>query len=185
MADDQWYCLVSGQQYGPVAREELVHWLRSGRVQASDYVWNPSMDDWKPASAVPGLVPEGVGAGDSSPPQASPPPHLPPGGGGDYGGYPPHNYQPGGRSFVKEHRGGLILALGILSWVVCCLCGMAAWSMGNNDLKEMDAGVMDPSGRSLTQAGRIVGMISVILSLAIGGFYFLIMVVGALAGAVS
>jgi hypothetical protein len=35
--------------------------------------------------------------------------------------------------------------------------------MGNNDLREMAAGTMDPDGRGLTQAGKICGMIGVIL----------------------
>ena len=35
--------------------------------------------------------------------------------------------------------------------------------MGNGDLKAMDAGAMDPSGRGLTNAGRICGMIATIL----------------------
>jgi hypothetical protein len=35
--------------------------------------------------------------------------------------------------------------------------------MGNSDQREMAAGRMDRSGRGLTQAGKICGMISVIL----------------------
>jgi hypothetical protein len=37
--------------------------------------------------------------------------------------------------------------------------------MGNNDLRDMKAGVMGPSGRGLTQAGKICGMISIILAI--------------------
>jgi hypothetical protein len=37
--------------------------------------------------------------------------------------------------------------------------------MGNADLREMNAGTMDPSGRGLTQAGKICGMIGVILAI--------------------
>ncbi len=64
----------------------------------------------------------------------------------------------------KPHRGVLILVFGILSWVVCQIFGILAWVWGNTDLKEMDAGRMDPSGRGLTQAGRIIGMVSVLLT---------------------
>ena len=32
--------------------------------------------------------------------------------------------------------------------------------MGNTDLKAMDAGEMDPEGRGLTQAGKIIGIIA-------------------------
>lgn len=35
--------------------------------------------------------------------------------------------------------------------------------MGNNDLREMAAGRMDRSGQGMTQAGKICGMIGVIL----------------------
>jgi len=64
---------------------------------------------------------------------------------------------------MKPHRGTLILVLGILGLVVCGPLGIAAWVMGNGDLKEMDAGAMDPSGRSTTNAGRICGIIATIL----------------------
>lgn len=65
------------------------------------------------------------------------------------------------RSFHAPHRGGLILALGILSWVVCPILSIIAWVMGNQDLKEMDAGRMDPEGRGLTQAGKIIGIVHI------------------------
>jgi len=64
---------------------------------------------------------------------------------------------------MKPHRGTLILVLGILSLVVCSPLGIAAWVMGSGDLKQMDAGTMDPSGRGNTQAGKICGIIATIL----------------------
>ena len=64
---------------------------------------------------------------------------------------------------MKPHRGTLILVFGILGLVVCGPLGIAAWVMGNNDLKEMAAGTMDPSGRGNTNGGRICGMIATIL----------------------
>ena len=59
---------------------------------------------------------------------------------------------------MKPHRGTLILVLGILGLVICAPLGplgIAAWVMGNGDLKQIDAGDKDHSGRSLTNAGRI------------------------------
>ena len=35
--------------------------------------------------------------------------------------------------------------------------------MGSADLKEMEAGRMDPEGRGITQAGQILGIIACIL----------------------
>ena len=66
---------------------------------------------------------------------------------------------------LKPHRGTLILILGILG-IVCCgiFTAIPAWIMGSSDLKEMDAGTMDPAGRGNTNAGKICGMIGCILT---------------------
>lgn len=66
---------------------------------------------------------------------------------------------------MRPHRGALVLVLGILGLLLCVILGIIAWVMGNGDLRQMDAGVMDPAGRGLTQAGRILGMISCILAI--------------------
>jgi hypothetical protein len=79
---------------------------------------------------------------------------------------------------LRPHRGGLILALGILGLVCCFICGIIAWVMGSNDLKEMAAGRMDPYGQGLTQAGKICGMISVILQILGFVLWFLLMGLG-------
>jgi len=84
---------------------------------------------------------------------------------------------------MKPHRGTLILVLGILGLVVCGPVGIAAWVMGANDLKEMEAGTMDPSGRGTTQAGKICGMIACILMIigvVIFGLLFALGMVGAM-----
>lgn len=90
--------------------------------------------------------------------------------------------QPVAQQPLQPHRGVVVLVLGILGIVVCTICGIIAWVMGNNDLREMAAGRMDPAGRGLTQAGKICGMISVIL-LIIGIVICLIIAVLAGAGA--
>lgn len=64
---------------------------------------------------------------------------------------------------MKPHRASTILVFGILSLVVCAPLGIAAWIMGNKDLEEMSNGLMDPSGRDSTSAGRICGIIGTIL----------------------
>lgn len=68
---------------------------------------------------------------------------------------------------MKPHRGTLILVLGILGLIICQPVGIAAWIMGNADLKQIAAGTMDPEGKSLTQIGKILGIVAVAL-LAIG-----------------
>jgi hypothetical protein len=85
---------------------------------------------------------------------------------------------------MKPHRGTLILVLGILGLVLCGFLGIAAWVMGNGDLKQMDAGTMDPSGRSITNAGRICGIIGTILMVLgalVGIAFFLLAALGAVA----
>ena len=61
---------------------------------------------------------------------------------------------------MLPHRGSVILTLGILGLVVCPLLGIAAWQMGNDDLSHMKYGRMEPSGRDLTSAGRVLGMVA-------------------------
>ena len=64
---------------------------------------------------------------------------------------------------MKPHRASTVLVLGILSLVVCAPLGIIAWIMGNADLREMNAGYMDPTGRDSTSAGRICGIIGTVL----------------------
>jgi hypothetical protein len=61
------------------------------------------------------------------------------------------------------HRGGTILALGIVGLICCAPVGIAAWVMGNQDLSEMAAGRMNRAGEGMTQAGKICGIIAVVL----------------------
>jgi hypothetical protein len=39
--------------------------------------------------------------------------------------------------------------------------------MGNNDLKEMAAGTMDPTGLGLTKAGKICGIVGIALQIVV------------------
>lgn len=75
---------------------------------------------------------------------------------------------------MQPHRGSTILVLGILGLVLCTLIAPFAWSMGNVDLRNMEAGVMDPAGRQFTEVGRILGMVGCGL-LALRACCFLVM----------
>lgn len=80
---------------------------------------------------------------------------------------------------MQPHRGTLVLVLGILSLVICgIVLGPIAWVMGNNDLKEIRAGRMDPTGEGTTNAGRICGMIGTILNVVCIVGYGALMVLG-------
>ena len=77
---------------------------------------------------------------------------------------------------VKPHRGGAVLALGIIGIVVCFITGIIAWVMGSSDLKEMEAGTRDPDGYSLTKAGMICGIIGVVMSVL--GIFWVFLIIG-------
>jgi hypothetical protein len=81
------------------------------------------------------------------------------------------------RSYRQPHRGGTILALGILSLLFhCAPLGIVAWVMGGSDLAAMRRGEMDRAGEGTTQAGRVCGIIAsalFIIGAACGGVAFL------------
>ena len=77
-------------------------------------------------------------------------------------------------SHLEPHRGATILVLGILSIVVCPIIGFFAMSMGSEDLRRMDMGSMDPAGRDMTNAGKICGIIGLVL-LVVPILMFLVM----------
>ena len=83
---------------------------------------------------------------------------------------------------MRPHRGSTVLVYGILGLVLCQLLGIAAWRMGTDDLREMEFGQMDPSGRDLTNAGRICGMVAtgiLIFQLAVMLIVFVVMLLSA------
>jgi hypothetical protein len=125
----------------------------------------------------------------SPPPGQKSPPPYPSASGNPYADAPPagsqNPYAPSSpasyappygirtRSWSKPHQGNTILTLGILSIVCCAIMGPIAWIMGQSDLKEIDRGAMDPSGRGTTQAGMILGIIGTVLLVLKGGFVLL------------
>jgi len=72
------------------------------------------------------------------------------------------------RRYLEPHRGTLILVLGILSLCMANLVlGPIAWILGNEDLKKIRAGKMDPEGESSTSTGRTCGMVGTIIGLVL------------------
>ncbi len=80
---------------------------------------------------------------------------------------PPPGYGaavPGPYGVPPNHpRAVLILIFGILGIVCCMPFGIAAWVMGNGALREIDANPAGFQGRGMVQAGRILGIVSVVL----------------------
>jgi hypothetical protein len=86
-----------------------------------------------------------------APPEGVYPPAFPPGPGAGYGAVG-----------LKPHRANLVLGLGIVGLLCCGPLGIVAYIFGKNDLAEMDAGAMDPSGRGTTNVGRILGIVAIV-----------------------
>lgn len=85
-------------------------------------------------------------------------------------------------SLLHRHRGGLILTLGLLSFVLCFpigpACGIIAWILGTQDLRAMRAGTMDPAGRGSTEAGRILGLVGTLLVVVLAMIWCVFLVLG-------
>ena len=92
--------------------------------------------------------------------------------------------QPGPVQNVRPHRGVMILVFGIIGIVFCVIFGIVAWVMGNGDLRAMREGRMDPTGEGLTKAGKICGIVGVVLNLIVIAFYivFFVILAAAVAG---
>jgi hypothetical protein len=65
--------------------------------------------------------------------------------------------------YLFQPRGTTILVLGVLSLVLCNLLGPVAWVMGNEELRRLNAGQVDPMSRNSAVAGRILGIVSSVL----------------------
>lgn len=143
-----------GQTYGPVDKCDLDAWVAAGRVSSDCLLSSDVNTNWVHADTV---YPALTEPARLSPPAAS---------------------RPVGR-YVAGHRGGLILALGIISWAVGCpIFGICAWVMGSADLREMRAGRMDASGMGLTNAGQIIGMLHAILTIVVIVLFVFVLLLG-------
>lgn len=149
--------LENGTAYGPVTRAELDKWVEEGRVTAKSQVGQTHSDVWQNAAELyPWLRPAEASVGPS-PPAKNPFADAPVSGSFNN----PYSSPVGGaRPVLPAHRGGLVLALGIIGVLFCNLLGPFAWAMGQNDLRAMRQNQMDPGGMGMTQAGMILGIIA-------------------------
>ncbi len=52
-----WYMARSGQTYGPYSSEQILSWVKEGRLKKDDLVCNEIMTQWAKAGTVKGLFP--------------------------------------------------------------------------------------------------------------------------------
>lgn len=157
---EQWRMRTpEGQTYGPVGKRELDAWVAEGRVSADCMLASGTNTNWLHADAVfPGLAVATMAAATKAAPVVASRPV---------------------ERYIAGHRGGLILALGIISWAVGCpIFGICAWVMGSADLREMRSGRMDASGTGLTQAGQIVGMLHALLTIVVIVIFVFLLLLG-------
>ncbi|MFO0819235.1 MAG: GYF domain-containing protein [Pirellulales bacterium] len=170
--DGRWLLRAdNGQTYGPIPRAELDAWVQQGRVSATSYVIREGDAQWLLASDVyPQLKPMTTSA-SGNPWADAPTPggfaYPPPSGGYGYG--PTGAY--GG--YKRPHRGVMVLVLGALSWVVCCVFGPVAFFLGQADVSAMKRGEMDDSGLGMTRAGMYLGLAHLVLMIVAFGFAFI------------
>ncbi len=84
-----------------------------------------------------------------------------------------------GRAHQAPHRGSTVLSLGIAA-LVCnfaLIPGILAWVFGRSDMREINAGRMDPEGRGMTQAGMILGIIGTLIPLVIFMIYVIFIII--------
>ena len=94
---------------------------------------------------------------------------------------------------MQQGRGTLILVLGIVAVIFslggCCpvglILGIVAWSMGNTDLRGIEEGTIDSADRGLINAGKIMGMVSVFVGIAMFVILFALGVFGALMSSIG
>ena len=70
------------------------------------------------------------------------------------------------------------LVLGILSVMLCPLCGPVAWSLGRSAEREIDAAGGQLGGRGLGTAGKILGMIGTAFLVVLVLFFVFAIVLG-------
>ena len=148
----------NGEEYGPISANDIRNWQRQGRMNSESLVRYEDSENWQPLSSFSELSSNKTSqqllseAGitldsnnESPATQAT------------------KSQQQNDQNF-QPHRGTMILIFGIIGVACCFPFGIAAWVMGHADIKLIDSGEMDPTGRGMTNGGKICGIISVILT---------------------
>ncbi len=84
----------------------------------------------------------------------------------------------GGDSSTKPEGATGIFVLGLLGLLLCQILGIIAWVQGNGYLRQCQAQGVEPEG--LAVAGRVLGIISVVLLILGVGMAILVGVIGLL-----
>lgn len=170
---DRWYLKTEdGSTYGPVPRAELDSWASEGRMTSASQVLREGETIWQPAQQLYPFLSAEPKPAYSAPSAPAKNPFADPSPAPSQNPYAsPQTPGPAVRTgsgliggvYVQPHRGGVILTLGILGLCFCQFLGIAAVVMASQDLKLMNEGRMDASGKGLTTAGMVLGVISIVI----------------------
>ncbi len=154
-----------GQRYGPITKGELDRWAEEKRLTVGCQVYQ---DGWPAWQMAPELYPRCRRRRLAAWPCRPPRPNIGPAQSTASGSQNPYAAprfagDGGARPYQLPHRGALILALGILGWVICCVFSLPAIIMGQADLQKMRSGEMDNSGYGMTMAGMVLGIVLCVL----------------------
>lgn len=95
---------------------------------------------------------------------------------------PPGYGAPGygqGQPMGDHPKAQTAMILGILGLVCCQLLAIPAYIIGNNAVKEIDASGGQYGGRGMANAGKICGLIGIVLMILGIIFYVILFAVGA------
>ena len=167
-----WMQSTAGQVFGPADRQTLNRWFSEGRVGAGYRIRVGLQGDWfdaalfhQAASAPGGAV--GTAAGSANPYAASP---SSPWSGTATSAPSLHRYP-------KPDRGVLVLVMGILSFAICGVFGIAAVIMGRTALNDIQSGRANPKDKTMVQVGFWLGVVNLILHVLAIIFYIIIFAV--------
>jgi predicted RNA-binding Zn-ribbon protein involved in translation (DUF1610 family) len=135
---------VDGTVYGPVRRDELERWYQEGRINYQCALQRVGDAEWQNASDF--LEEERLTASKPSSP----------------GAYVLPASQTRGR--YVPHSGTAILVLACIGSVFFP-CAIAAALMGNNELKRIKRGEVDPTGEPIVRSGYVLGIVFSFLGL--------------------
>jgi uncharacterized membrane protein len=66
-------------------------------------------------------------------------------------------------AYPEQSQATTILILGIVGLLCCGPLGIVSWIMGNKELKAIEEGRRNPAQRSTANAGRVIGIVAVVL----------------------
>lgn len=162
-----------GLIYGPITKADLDRWCAEGRIIPQSQLLQVGSPQWQWAAEVyPQLSQAAIPSSTKSPAGPMPAGAVGPLVGAAGGPYVAPYYA----NYPKAHRGVLVLVLSVVGFLsFCAIPSLIAVILGLNDLREINAGKMDPQGRGLTLTGIVLGAIWVIGNIAYLGFVLLAM----------